>query len=134
MKTPEAILFDAGGTLVLQDPVDLSRLLGIAVDPAAAFEAHYRAMDAFARLRLAGEEMSWVWWQSRFFADLGLAEPETGAELTSNGYGLWNAAIDEKYQGPVAERATIQAARIAKAMHRRLRGVDASELDALLVG
>ena len=47
---------------------------------------------------------------------------------------LWNAAIDEKYQGPVAERATIQAARIAKAMHRRLRGVDASELDALLVG
>ena len=46
---------------------------------------------------------------------------------------LWNAAIDEKYQGPVAERATIQAARIAKAMHRRLRGVDASELDALLV-
>jgi hemoglobin len=47
---------------------------------------------------------------------------------------LWNAAIDEKYQGPVAERATIQAARIAKAMHHRLRGVDASELDAMLVG
>ena len=94
MKTPEAILFDAGGTLVLQDPVDLSRLLGIAVDPAAAFEAHYRAMDAFARLRLAGEEVSWVWWQSRFFAGLGLAEPEIGAELTSNGYGLWSAAID----------------------------------------
>ena len=47
---------------------------------------------------------------------------------------LWNAAIDEKYHGPVAERAAIQAARIAKAMHRRLRGVDASELDALLVG
>ena len=46
---------------------------------------------------------------------------------------LWNAAIDEKYHGPVAERAAIQAARIAKAMHRRLRGVDASELDALLV-
>lgn len=42
---------------------------------------------------------------------------------------LWNAAIDEKYHGPVAERAAIQAARIAKAMHRRLRGVDASELD-----
>ena len=38
-----------------------------------------------------------------------------------------------KYHGPVAERAAIQAARIAKAMHRRLRGVDASELDALLV-
>lgn len=94
MKTPEAILFDAGGTLVLQDPVELSRLLGIAVDPAASFEAHYRAMDAYARLRLAGEEKSWLWWQSRFFTDLGLADPETGAELTSNGYGIWTAAID----------------------------------------
>ena len=47
---------------------------------------------------------------------------------------LWDAAVDEMYQGPVAERAKIQAARIAKAIHRRLRGVDASELDALLVG
>ena len=94
MKRPEAILFDAGGTLVLQDPLELSRLLGIAVDPAAAFEAHYRAMDAYARLRLAGEEKSWVWWQSHFFAGLGLAEPETGAELTRGGYGLWTAAID----------------------------------------
>jgi FMN phosphatase YigB (HAD superfamily) len=94
VNTPEAILFDAGGTLVLQDPVKLSRLLGIAVDPGAAFEAHYRAMDAYARLRLAGEEMSWVWWQNHFFAGLGLAEPETGAELTSNGFGLWSAAIE----------------------------------------
>lgn len=35
-----------------------------------------------------------MWWQSHFFAALGLAEPETGSELTSNGYGLWTAAID----------------------------------------
>lgn len=94
MKKPQAILFDAGGTLVLQDPVELSRLLGIPVDPRAAFEAHYRAMDAYARLRLAGEERSWVWWQGHFFAGLGLSEPDTGAGLTSNGYGLWNAAIE----------------------------------------
>ena len=94
MKTPEAILFDAGGTLVLQDPVELARLIGRPVDPLRAFEAHYRAMDAYARLRLAGEEKSWVWWQSHYFAALGLVEPETGAELTSNGYGLWSAAID----------------------------------------
>ncbi|MGZ5384928.1 MAG: HAD family hydrolase, partial [Acidimicrobiia bacterium] len=94
MKAPEAILFDAGGTLVLQDPVELSRLLNHPVDPLRAFEAHYRAMDAYARVRLAGEEKSWVWWQNHFFASLGLAEPETGAELTSNGYGLWTTAID----------------------------------------
>ena len=46
---------------------------------------------------------------------------------------LWNATLDEMYQGPVAQRAKVQAGRIAKSMHRRLRGVDASELDALAV-
>ena len=35
-------------------------------------------------------------------------------------------------RGPVAERAKVQAARIAKSMHRRLRGCDAYELDALV--
>lgn len=94
LKVPEAILFDAGGTLVLQDPVELSRLLGHPVDPIKAFEAHYRAMDAYARLRLAGEEKSWVWWQSHFFTALELPEPDTGAELTSNGFGLWSTAIE----------------------------------------
>jgi FMN phosphatase YigB (HAD superfamily) len=98
MEKPEVILFDAGGTLVLQDPGELSRLLGIPVDPGAAFEAHYRAMDAYARLRLRGQEASWVWWQSQFFADLGLADPETGAELTGNGYGLWTAAIGGTFE------------------------------------
>ena len=94
MRRPEAILFDAGGTLVLQDPVELSRLLDIPVDSVRAFEAHYRAMDAYARLRLAGDEMTWVWWQASFFGDLGLADPDSGAGLTNNGYGIWTAAIE----------------------------------------
>ena len=94
MKRPEAVLADAGGTLVVQDPGELTRLLGIPVDPTRAFEAHYRAMDAYARLRLSGKESSWDWWQAHFFEALGLADPWTGAELTSNGYGIWNAAID----------------------------------------
>jgi hemoglobin len=46
---------------------------------------------------------------------------------------LWNVTVDEMYRGPVADRAKVQAARIAKSIHRRLRGVDASELDALSV-
>jgi hemoglobin len=37
------------------------------------------------------------------------------------------------YQGAVAERAKVQAGRIAKSMHRRLRGIDSGELDALAV-
>ena len=45
---------------------------------------------------------------------------------------LWNDTVDQMYCGPAADRAKIQAGRIAKAMHRRLRGTDASDLDALV--
>lgn len=44
----------------------------------------------------------------------------------------WNNTVDEMFQGPIAERAKIQAARIAWAMHRRLTGTDTPELDMLL--
>lgn len=47
---------------------------------------------------------------------------------------VWRATVDEMYRGPAAERAKVQAARIAWAMHRRLTGVDPPELDALLAG
>jgi hemoglobin len=45
----------------------------------------------------------------------------------------WNNTVDEMYCGPVAEHAKTQAARIAWAMHRRLAGGDAPELDAMVV-
>lgn len=35
---------------------------------------------------------------------------------------LWHGTVDEMYQGPAAERAKVQATRIAWAMHRRLTG------------
>ncbi|BBZ12790.1 group III truncated hemoglobin [Mycobacterium branderi] len=44
----------------------------------------------------------------------------------------WHDTVDEMYCGPVAERAKVQAARIAWAMHRRLTGRDAAELDVLV--
>lgn len=47
---------------------------------------------------------------------------------------VWRATVDEMYRGPAAERAKVQAGRIAWAMHRRLTGADAGELDALLAG
>jgi hemoglobin len=46
---------------------------------------------------------------------------------------LWEATVDDMYHGPAAERAKVQAGRIAKSMHCRLRGPDAGELDALVV-
>jgi hemoglobin len=45
----------------------------------------------------------------------------------------WKNTVDEMYSGPVAEQAKVQAARIAWAMHRRLTGGDAPELDAMLI-
>jgi hemoglobin len=45
---------------------------------------------------------------------------------------LWNATVDEMYCGPVADRAKLQAARIAKSMHHRLTGSDAGQLDAVV--
>jgi hemoglobin len=47
---------------------------------------------------------------------------------------VWRDTVDQMYRGPAAERAKLQAGRIAWAMHRRLTGVDARELDALLAG
>lgn len=35
---------------------------------------------------------------------------------------LWTTAVDQMYQGPVADHAKIQASRIATAMQRRLTG------------
>jgi hemoglobin len=45
---------------------------------------------------------------------------------------IWRETVDEMYRGPLAERAKVQAARIAWAMHRRLTGETAPELDALV--
>ncbi|MEB4210116.1 group III truncated hemoglobin [Mycobacterium sp. 94-17] len=41
---------------------------------------------------------------------------------------LWHNTVDEMYRGPAADRAKVQAGRIAWAMHRRLTGTDAPEL------
>jgi hemoglobin len=45
---------------------------------------------------------------------------------------VWNGTIDEMFGGPIAERAKIQGARIAWAMHRRLTGSDTPELDTMV--
>jgi hemoglobin len=44
----------------------------------------------------------------------------------------WYDTVDEMYDGPLAERAKTQAARIAWSMHRALSGGDASELNTLV--
>ena len=41
---------------------------------------------------------------------------------------LWHNTVGDMFHGPAADRAKVQAGRIAWAMHRRLTGVDAPEL------
>jgi HAD superfamily hydrolase (TIGR01509 family) len=90
---PAAVLFDAGGTLVLQDPVLLGERLQWKIDAGRAFEAHYRAMNAYARHRLAGADPGWVWWQEHYYTTLGVPEPQLAPARADNGYGLWSMPI-----------------------------------------
>jgi putative hydrolase of the HAD superfamily len=91
---PAAILFDAGGTLILQDPVEMGTRLGLLIDPERAHRAHYHAMADYSDLRLAGEDVDWDWWLERYFTLLGVADPHLAGEQTQRGYALWNHPLD----------------------------------------
>ena len=86
---PEVILFDAGGTLVLQSAVALSERLGYPIAADDAFEAHYRSMHAYARRRLAGVDGGWAWWQEHYFSALRVPDPDLAGERVNNGFGMW---------------------------------------------
>ncbi len=90
---PEAIFFDAGGTLVLQHPGDLGVLLDFAIDPDMAFEAHYRAMAEFSTMKAEGNAASWEWWLERYFQLLGHPAPATAGASIDKGRGLWRFAL-----------------------------------------
>lgn len=93
-QLPRAILFDAGGTLLLQDPVEMSRLLDTRIDPTAAHRAHYHAMAEYSDLRIQGSELGWDWWLERYFTLLEIPEPHLAGERVKRGYGLWNHPLD----------------------------------------
>lgn len=92
--TPSAILFDAGGTLLLQDPVELGHRLGALIDADVAHRAHYHAMAEYSDLRLAGHDAGWDWWLERYFTVLGVADPHLAGERAQRGFGLWNHPLD----------------------------------------
>lgn len=91
---PKAILFDAGGTLLLQDPDETGRLLGTHIDPDAAHRAHYHAMAEYSDLRIQGQDHGWDWWLERYFTLLGVPDPHLAGERIRHGYGLWNRPLD----------------------------------------
>ena len=54
-----------------------------------------------------------------------------GSEHFDRWVALWSAAVDERFSGPVAERAKVQAGRIAWSMQRRLAGRSGSPLETI---
>src|SRR3970282_1706817 len=91
---PIAVLFDAGGTLILQDPEEMSARLGRPIDAMAAHRAHYVAMAEFSDRRLQGHALDWDWWLERYFGLLGVADPHLAGERIAHGYGVWNHSLD----------------------------------------
>lgn len=93
-QLPKAILFDAGGTLLLQDPHEMGRLLGIRIDPVVAHRAHYHAMAEYSDLRINGSDLGWDWWLERYFTLLDVPDPHLAGERIGRGYGLWTHPLD----------------------------------------
>lgn len=64
-------------------------------------------------------------------ADLHSLEPLT-REMFDRWYGLWSACIDERWSGPIADRAKAHAGRVAATMARRIPDLDWSPPAAAL--
>ncbi|HWL41711.1 MAG TPA: HAD family hydrolase [Ilumatobacter sp.] len=96
----DAVLFDAGGVLVLPDPTVLAPLLapyGGATDVAAHRRAHYAAMAA--KSAAAAGEMDWYAYDSTYVRLVGVTEPYVEhAAILLNGTRtalLWRWPIPE---------------------------------------
>ena len=93
-QLPKAILFDAGGTLLLQDPDEMGRLLGTSIDAEAAHRAHYHAMAEYSDHRIQGSDLGWNWWLERYFTLLEVPDPHLAGERIRRGYGLWRYPLE----------------------------------------
>lgn len=97
------MLFDAGGTLVLQHPEAMGRILGVALDEDSCFEAHYLAMDAYSRLYSRGvRRHGWEWWLEHYFTTLAVPSPSEAGPRIRFGHGLWTLPIAGVERGVAA--------------------------------
>ncbi|MEP6843195.1 MAG: group III truncated hemoglobin [Pseudolysinimonas sp.] len=62
------------------------------------------------------------------------ARVHLGHEEFDRWLSLWTACVDTQYAGPVAERAKLQAGRIAGSMQRRLAGRSGSAFETITRG
>lgn len=89
-----AVLFDAGGTLVLQHPELMGEVLGVELEQESCFDAHYLAMDAYSRLHGSGvSHHGWEWWLEHYFTTLEVPSPAEAGPKIRYGHGMWNLPL-----------------------------------------
>jgi FMN phosphatase YigB (HAD superfamily) len=108
---PRAVLFDAGGTLVLQHHVEMGERLAFVIEPESAFDAHYRTMAEFAEILDTGGATSWAWFLEQYFRRLGHPRPSEAGPLIDNGYLLWSWPLPGI--GEAVERISAAGIRVA---------------------
>lgn len=97
---PEAVLFDAGGTLIHMSPEKtgdiLEPVLGVRPDPARMVGAHYVAMDAVSNrtdVATAADEVVWPFWAGTFLGAVGLPVTDEAVSALSAARGIWTHPI-----------------------------------------
>ena len=68
----------------------MSELLGMSIDPDAAFDSHYVTMAEFSLLREKGTPVTWDWFLEAYFRRLGHPEPAGAGGLIDRGRNLWH--------------------------------------------
>jgi putative hydrolase of the HAD superfamily len=98
---PDAVLFDAGGTLVHLDPrwvgPALESAVGQAPDPDRMVDAHYRTMHDFgARLSATGrsDAEEWGFWMLRFLERTGVDPTPEAVAALGELRGVWTKPIE----------------------------------------
>ena len=105
----DAVLLDAGGVLILPDPIAIGSVLDAWVGqrPIHRFhQAHYTGLDALESRALEGvtrtvETLDWTVYRRAYVASLGVGEGETDAAVAALARiwspGLWRYRIEESF-------------------------------------
>ncbi len=118
---PAAVLFDAGGTLVLIDPESMARLMAgftsAPIDPGRLVAAHYTAMAEYSKRLKRGEEAGWRFWVDRFLDLNGISHRADLADAFGNARDLWHRVVP----------GAVEAVRAVKALGCRVGVVSNSD-------
>ncbi len=105
MSSPrfDAVLFDAGGVVVMPDPGAIADALGVTASVSDGHRAHYRAQAALEHAALdAGgartiEHLDWDLYRSAYAASLGVSDAALATQRLSRVWSalLWRCRIEE---------------------------------------